>query len=121
MPGFIEKVVSESFDEALGARGYRVDNQRPELLVVLRFESINIKPESHRDDFGEQIAPNDSQQFNAKVVVEVREAGSEQIFWSGYIQRVHDIVPGEYMHTEKAKAALLVAFDQILTKFPASR
>ena len=60
----------------------------------------------------------DSQRFVAKIITEIHETGANKLVWSGQLQRIHDVAPGEYMHTGKASVALLEAFTRVLKDFP---
>jgi hypothetical protein len=76
-----------------------------------------LSPDSERDNFAEHLATGDAQRFVAKIMIEIRDNSTNEVVWAGQIQRIHDVGPGEYMHTGKASIPLLDAFTQVLKGF----
>lgn len=121
MPAFLGPIMVSNFSVALASHGLQpVDEQAgpAELAVVIRYEQENLSPDHTDDDFEEHIAMGDSLRFVAKIVIAISETDSNKLIWSGQLQRIHDVAPGEYMHTGKASVALLEAFTQVLKDFP---
>jgi hypothetical protein len=85
--------------------------------VELSYEQENLSPDTERDNFAEHLATGDAQRFVAKIMIEIRDNSTNEVVWAGQIQRIHDVGPGEYMHTGKASIPLLDAFTQVLKDF----
>ena len=94
-----------NFSVALASHGLQPVDEHAgpaDLTVVMRYEQENLSLDRTTDDFEERIAMGDSQRFVAKIITEIHETGANKLVWSGQLQRIHDVAPGEYMHTGKA-------------------
>ncbi|MDA9366296.1 hypothetical protein N9R10_01445 [Pseudomonadales bacterium] len=118
MPAFLGPIMVSNFAVAFASHGLDLQEDGADLAVVLRYEQENLSLDEASDDFDERIATGNSLRFLAKIVIEVRETGAEPIIWSGQLHRIHDVGPGEYMHTGRASVALLEAFTTALKTFP---
>lgn len=118
MPAFLGPIMVSNFAVAFTSHGMELHEDGADLAVVLRYEQENFSLDEASDDFDERIATGNSLRFLAKIVIEVRETGAEPMIWAGQLHRIHDVGPGEYMHTGKASVALLEAFTTALKTFP---
>ena len=121
MPAFLGPIMVSNFSVALASHGLQPVDEHAgpaDLTVVMRYEQENLSLDRTTDDFEERIAMGDSQRFVAKIITEIHETGANKLVWSGQLQRIHDVAPGEYMHTGKASVALLEAFTRVLKDFP---
>ena len=118
MPAFLGPIMVSNFSVALASHGLDLNEDAAYLAVVLRYEQENFSMDETSYDFAERIASGDSLRFLAKIIIEIRESGKAPIIWSGQLHRIHDVGPGEYMHTGRASVALLEAFTHVLKDFP---
>jgi uncharacterized protein YoaH (UPF0181 family) len=93
------------------------DSVPADLTVELSYEQENLSVDNKRDSFAEHVATGDALRFVAKIMIEIRDNSTNEVVWAGQIQRIHDVGPGEYMHTGKASMPLLDAFTQVLEDF----
>ena len=56
--------------------------------------------------------------YIARIEIEIVETQSNDIVWSGEISRIHHVVPGEYMHEDRARPAFRRAFRAVLARYP---
>jgi len=138
MPAFLGPIMTSNFSVALASHGLTPlapsvdllspdrptsdtsispDSVSPDLTVELSYEQENLSVDSERDDFAEHLATGDALRFVAKVMIEIRDNSTNEVVWAGQIQRIHDVGPGEYMHTGNASMPLLNAFTQVLEDF----
>lgn len=118
MPAFLGPIMVSNFSVALASHGLNLNEDAADLDIVLRYEQENFSIDETSDDFAERVASGDSLRFLAKIIIEIRESGKAPIIWSGQLHRIHDVGPGEYMHTGRASVALLEAFTHVLKDFP---
>lgn len=118
LPAFLGAIVVSNFSVALAERGVQPVMGEADLKVILRYEQENLDEPLPHDDFDERIDDGLRTRFLAKVVVEMIDAESGQIVWSGSVQRVHNVGPGDFMHTGPASISLLEAFRHLLRGYP---
>ena len=121
LPAFLGPIVVSNFSVALAERGLQPVMEDGDAIVSLRYVQEDLSAGNKPDTFGEHLDPGGDTRFLAKVVVEVRANGEEQLYWRGSIQRLHTIRPGDYMHTGNASIALLEAFRELLLDYPVNR
>lgn len=114
IPAFLGPLMVSNFSVAFANIGMQPVEQDPELLVTLRYEQINLAAEQQRDDFAERVGAGDAERFYARIIIEVKDAASASLLWSAHVQRLHDVGPGDYMHTGVASIAIYEAFTQVL-------
>lgn len=121
MPAFLGPLMVSNFSVAFANLGMQPVDADGELAVVLGFEQTNLqRPQTH-DDFDEQIASGDAMRFIARVVIEVRDIETGDLVWSGNIERLHNVGPGDYMHTGPASISIYEAFTEVLKEYDAQR
>lgn len=114
IPAFLGPLMISNFSVAFANIGMQPVERDPDLVVTLRYEQTNLAPEQERDDFDERVMTGDAERFYARIVIEVRDATSDSLLWSAHVQRLHDVGPGDYMHTGVASIAIYEAFTQVL-------
>ncbi len=92
-------------------------DEDPDLEVVLRYEQENLPQAERPDDFEGHISPGGNFRYVARVRVNVFDGTSGDLVFSGSVQRIHDVDPGEYMHTGNASLAIFQAFTRLLSDF----
>jgi hypothetical protein len=118
IPAFLGPIMVSNFNVAFASHGLQPMEEGGDLSVLLRFEQDDLTVPRPISDFDERIAPGGDVRFVARIAIEVTDVRTDKMIWSGGIHRLHDISPGEYMHTGRASVALLEAFKRALTDFP---
>ncbi len=118
IPAFLGPLMVSNFSVAFASHGLQPVQDNGDLKVMLRYEQIDLSQSIEHDDFDERMEGGGEVRFIAKMVVDMQDPASGQTVWSGSIQRIHDVSPGEYMHTGRASLALLDAFTALLADYP---
>jgi len=118
IPAFLAPLMISNFNAALAGHGLNPVTDKPDLEVTLRYIQDDLGEMSKADDFEGHLTPGGNQRFVARIQVEFRQAGEDQLIWSGSIQRIHDVDAGEFMHTGKASTAIFDNFQKLLADFP---
>lgn len=118
LPAFLGPILVSNFNVAMAERGMQPVMENGDAIVKLSYEQQDLETSQDHDNFDERIDQGGEARFVARVVVEMRARGSEEVLWSGSIQRLHSIRPGDYMHTGRASIALLDAFRDLLSDHP---
>ncbi len=118
MPAFLGAIVMSNFNVALAERGVQPVSENGDLHVILRYEQENLSMPNDYDEFDERIDDGLRTRFMAKVVIEMTDTDNDQVVWSGSLQRIHNVGPGDYMHTGIASIAMLEAMRELLLDYP---
>jgi hypothetical protein len=114
IPVFLGPLMASNFSVALSHHGLQPVARDPDLVVALRYVQNNLKQHRQRNDFEERISTGDSERFAVRIRIEFRDATTKELVWSGYIERIHDVGPGEWMHTGRASVAIYDSFVEVL-------
>ena len=118
IPAFLGPIMVSNFSVALAARGLQPVESDADLLVRLSFEQEDLTAPRPGSGFDERISPGGDVRFVARMVIEAHDTKSGELVWSGGVHRLHDVSPGEYMHTGRASIDLLDASSRALSQFP---
>lgn len=118
MPEFLKPLMVSNFQAIFSSSGMNPVIQGGDLKVVLRYEQENISSREPHDDFEGHLEPGGNVRYLARVWVEMSDAKTDALVWSGSIQRLHDVDAGEFMHSGKASLALQQAFKKLLANYP---
>lgn len=120
MPGFLSDYMVAEFDAALQDKGLVRNDRLNDLVVTLSYRHVNLNPEQEEvDPFERRIEEEQMLRYVANIVVEMRETDTGRDVWAGRINRIHTVLPGEYMHEEGARPEIRNAFTQMLESYPA--
>lgn len=120
MPGFLVEYVTEEFDQAFQEKGLVRNDRLNDIVVTLRYRHVNLNPEQEEiDPFERRIESDVRLRYAATIEVEMRETESGQIVWAGQVNRIHSVLPGQYMHEDRARPAFRAAFRAALESYPA--
>ena len=111
LPAFLGPIIVSNFSVALAEKGLQPVSRDGDALVTVRYEQVSSSS-------GNPGIPQGEARFTARVVVEIRANGNDEISWAGSIERDHAIEAGEYMHTGRASIAMLEAFRAMLVGYP---
>lgn len=119
MPAFLSEYVVAEFDNVFQEKGLTRNDSRNELRVTLTYKHINLNPEQEAiDPFERRLDEDVTLRYVASVIVDMREASTGRMVWSGQINRIHTVVPGEYMHEDRARPEFSGAFREMLASYP---
>ncbi|MBT4159917.1 MAG: hypothetical protein HOC70_01430 [Gammaproteobacteria bacterium] len=118
LPAFLGPILVSNFSVAMAERGLQPVVEGGEAVVTIRYEQEDLTTAVSHDAFDERIDEGSDTRFVARIVVEVRARNASEVLWSGSIQRLHNIRPGDYMHTGRASVAFLDAFRDMLSSYP---
>lgn len=117
MPEFLKPLILANFDAALFSRGL-VRDEDSDLHAVIRYRQLDLSEGSPSGaSRKEQVSPGGNVRFIARVEVDIFDSVTREPVFRGSIQRIHDVDPGEYMHTGQASGAIYEAFSQLLADF----
>lgn len=120
MPGFLSEYMVAEFDAALQDKGLVRNDRLNDLVVTLSYQHVNLNPDQEDiDPFERRIEEEQMLRYVANIVVEMRETDTGREVWAGRINRIHTVLPGEYMHEEGARPEIRDAFTQMLESYPA--
>ncbi len=120
MPGFLSDYMVAEFDAALQDKGLVRNDRLNDLVVTLSYRHVNLNPEQEEiDPFERRIEEEQMLRYIANIVVEMRETDTGREVWAGRINRIHTVLPGEYMHEQGARPEIRDAFTQMLESYPA--
>ncbi|MGM0634169.1 MAG: hypothetical protein ACQETO_13495 [Pseudomonadota bacterium] len=119
LPGFLADYVVAEFDAAFQEKGLVRNDRLNDIEVTLQYNHINLNPDQEEvDPFDEQIQPEERLRYVAQVQILMHESDTGEAVWSGQINRIHSVLPGSYMHEERARPAFREAFLEALQSYP---
>jgi hypothetical protein len=119
VPGFLSEYVVAELDAALQDKGLIRNDRLNDVVVTLSYRHVNLNPEQQDiDPFERRIEEDVMLRYIATLLVDIAETGSGDIVWSGQINRIHTVLPGEYMHEDNARPEFREAFQQVLSSYP---
>ena len=115
IPGFIQGVIDTSLNSSLESAGLLPSTpEQADLRIVSSFNLIDRNPAPYPDDpFGEEVQTSQINRFVTHLQVEIFDAHSGELVWTGAMYRAHAIEGGENFHNEKAVLIIRNAFDQM--------
>jgi hypothetical protein len=120
MPGFLEEYVLAEFDGAFQEKGLLRNDRLNDVRVTLSYRHVNLNPDQEQfDPFERRIEEEIVLRYVANIVVDIHESSTNRLVWSGQINRIHSVRPGEYMHEDRARPEFRAAFRELLASYPA--
>ena len=116
MPGFLKPYVQDSLRAALNATGLAEEAAAP-LVATVDFVRTAEASAAHVDDFEGHLEPGGGARFVAQLKLTLTDTRSGRRVLTGTLSRLHQVVPGDYMHEGRAREAMLVGFEAILRAF----
>lgn len=119
MPLFLRDYIVAEFDNAFQEKGLQRNAGNSDLRVVLRYNHVNLNPQQEEiDPFVRIESMNLELNYIAQIEIEMYETSSNRQIWAGSISRIHQVVPGEYMHEQLARPEFQAAFRTVLLSYP---
>lgn len=120
MPLFLRDYVATEFDTAIQEKGLSRNDQINDLRIVLRYNHVNLFPaQQDIDPFVRRGSSTVELNYIATLEVEMYETSTAELVWAGSVSRIHSVVPGEYMHEDRAGPEFQTAFRKLLIGYPA--
>jgi hypothetical protein len=121
MPLFLRDYVTSEFDIVIKEKGLTRNDQINDLRIVLRYNHVNLYPEQQDiDPFVRRGSSNAELNYIATLEVKMYETRTAELVWAGSVSRIHSVVPGEYMHEDRARPEFQTAFRKLLEGYPAA-
>lgn len=119
MPGFLAEYVTEEFDSVFQEKGLVRNDRLNDIVVTLRYKHVNLNPEQEDiDPFERRIESDVRLRYAATIEIEMRETDSDAVVWAGQVNRLHSVLPGSYMHEDRARPAFRAVFREVLGSYP---
>jgi hypothetical protein len=119
IPSFLNAYVVSEFDSVFQEKGLMRNDSRNQVRITLSYQHVNLNPEQETiDPFERQLVDDVTLRYIATIVVDIRESSTGEMVWSGQINRIHTVVPGEYMHEDVARPEFAGAFREMLASYP---
>ncbi len=113
VPKFLETLMITNLSSVLSANGLQPLERNAALKVTVSYEQDELPIASRFSNFDERVSEGGDVRFVARIIVEVRDEAGQLVF-DGSIDRIHEVSPGEYMHTGPASIAIHDAFQALL-------
>ena len=113
IPGFLEPIFASNLKAVLAASGFQPVETGSDVIVIMRYEQDELSSGLPHDAFEEGVSEGEDVRFVARIVVEMEDVNGVKMF-SGAIDRIHNISPGEYMHTGNASKVIYEALAELL-------
>jgi len=119
LPGFLADYAVSEFEAAFSDKGLVRNDRVNDVVITLSYRHVNLNPEQENvDPFERRIEDDTMLRYVANIVVDIAESDSGTVVWSGQVNRIHTVMPGEYMHEERARPEFQAAFREMLSSYP---
>ena len=118
-PEFLKPMLRDEAAIVLGAKGREYTEGPADAVLTMGYVDKTLERSSEELEAWERIAPGGGVRFIAEVQMRMTAAGSEEVLWSGTMQRIHNVYEGSYMHDAPARAAMRSAFVEVFADLPA--
>jgi hypothetical protein len=116
VPPFLNKLLASNLSTVLAMKGLQPVEKEADLKVIVSYEQEDLAIAVRQNDFDERVSEGGDVRFVAKIVVQMRDPMGELVF-DGSVQRIHEVSPGEFMHTGVASVAIFEAFQAMLADY----
>lgn len=121
-PEFLKPMLRDEAAIVLGSKGLEYTEGDAHSVLQMTFVNRTLTAGEERElDRWEQVAPGGGVRFIAEVQIELKNAVSGELLWSGNMRRIHNVYEGSYMHDSPARAAMRQAFMDIFADYPNQR
>ncbi|MBT4492271.1 MAG: hypothetical protein HOC70_03440 [Gammaproteobacteria bacterium] len=113
LPKFLETLMVTNLSSVLSEKGLQPLDRNATLKVRLSYRQDELPMAGRFSNFDERVSEGGDVRFVARIVIEMRDEVGKLVF-DGSIDRIHEVSPGEYMHTGPASVAIYDAFQSLL-------
>ena len=121
MPEFLKPMLRDEAAIVLDTKGLEYTEGDAHAVLRMSYMHNLIPPElpaNAPDEFSEPLSPGGETRFVAEVKIELRDAVSGELVWSGHMARAHAVQMGSYMHEAVARSAMREAFVTLFADYP---
>jgi hypothetical protein len=121
MPEFLKPMLRDEAAIVLHDKGLEYTEGDAHAVLTMAYVHNLIPPEPPvkvPDGFAESLTPGGETRFMAEVKIELRDAVSRELVWSGNMVRAHYVQMGSYMHDTMARSAMRDAFMTLFADYP---
>ncbi len=120
MPIFLRDYLVAEFDAVFQEKGLTRNDQINDVQVELTYNHVNLRSDQQQiDPFVRIESMSTELNYVAVIEISIVETATGNAVWGGSISRIHQVIPGEYMHEERARPAFRQAFRTVLSSYPA--
>ena len=121
MPEFLKPMLRDEVAIVLDRKGLEYTEGDAHAVLKLTYVHNllpNEAPDTRKNTFAEPLPAGGNARFLAEVDVEMRDAVSADLLWSGRMVRAHNVPMGAYMHDAPAREAIRKAFAALFADYP---
>jgi len=119
VPGFLQAYLQGGLTNVLDQKGLIPAFDDPDLNVNILFNQVYLTAESEPEDyFSAGVEPGDATRFMAAVSVDVIDAATEQLVWSGRMSRIHNDPLGEPRGNDHKMQGIINGFVDLFRDYP---
>lgn len=121
MPEFLKPMLRD--EAAIVLHGKGLEYTEGDAHAVLKMAYVHnlmppATPADAPDAFAEALSPGGETRFVAEVKIQLRDAVTGELVWSGNMVRAHYVRMGSYMHDTVARSAMRDAFEALFANYP---
>ena len=113
VPRFMSDLLAANLGTVLAIKGLQPVTEHGDLKVRISYLQEDLAMAVRLDDFDERVSEGGDVRFIAEILVEMVDQETRETVFSGSIKRIHDVSPGEYMHTGRASEAIFESFSEL--------
>jgi hypothetical protein len=119
MPEFLKPMLRDEASIALSAKGLEyTEGDAHGILLMTYVQRPLTAADEERDDIDAGLSSGGESKFIAEVHVDLKDAVTSELIWSGILSRYHNALPGSYMHEAPARIAMRQAFLDLFSDYP---
>lgn len=119
MPVFLRDYLIAEFQAAFEEKGLVHDARDNDVQVLLAYNHVNLQTHQEQiDPFVRMETMSTEINYLAVIDITIIETETRNQVWGGSISRAHQVIPGEYMHEDRARPAFRNAFRVVLDSYP---
>ena len=119
IPMFLREYLISEFDAAFQEKGLARNDRSNDIQVVLTYNHVNLRSDQEEiDPFVRVETMTTELNYAATIDISIIDRTNDEKVWGGSISRIHQVVPGEYMHEDRARVEFRQAFRSVLASYP---
>ncbi len=119
IPVFLRDYLVAEFQAAFEEKGLVHDDRDNDVQVLLTYNHVNLQTGQEQiDPFVRLETMSTEINYLAVIDIMIIETETRNQVWGGSISRAHQVIPGEYMHEDRARPEFRNAFRTVLNSYP---